>query len=426
MSKQLTIDTPIKEMGDVVTGKTPLTAVLNYYGTKYKFITPTELHDGYMITHSEKMLSEKGLNSIKGSIISGLSVLVGCIGWDMGNVALCQDKCATNQQINTITNFKPEYNPYYVYYWLSMKKEYLFKIASVTRTPILNKSTFEDIVIPMPERAIQDKTSAILMSVDIKIQINNRIFGELESMAKTIYDYWFVQFDFPNAEGKPYRASGGEMVWNVQLKREIPKGWHVEQIGTNDKVRFKRGFSYSSEDIKSGEGTPMINLASVSRNQEYIPSGIKFVSNRVSEDCIVKPFEMLIACTDLTRQAEIIGCPIITPTEYAEYAFSMDLARVVIDTKKLTRSYLYRSLRTKFYHKYIKGFASGTNVIHLDLDGIKWYYLAIPPIELQDKYEDVHTPIIAKQVALLNENKELEALRDWLLPMLINGQVTVG
>jgi type I restriction enzyme, S subunit len=145
----------------------------------------------------------------------------------MGNVALCVDTCATNQRINSITNFNKEYNPYYIYYWLSTKKDYLFQIASVTRTPILNKSTFEEILVPMPELGVQNNIVSVLSAIDRKIQLNNRIIAELEEMAKTIYNYWFVQFDFPNAEGKPYRSSGGEMVWNEQLKREIPKGWEV-------------------------------------------------------------------------------------------------------------------------------------------------------------------------------------------------------
>ena len=230
MSKPLFHDTPIKKMGDVITGKTPETAVSENYGTDYMFITPNELHGGYIIKRAERGLSEQGFASIKNNTISGISVLVGCIGWDMGNVALCLDTCATNQQINSITNFKDDYNPYYVYYWLAIKKNYLFQISSVTRTPILNKSVFEDILIPMPEIDIQNRIVDVLSAIDRKISINNNIIAELEAMAKTIYEYWFVQFDFPDENGNPYRSSGGEMEWNRQLKREIPQGWKVELI----------------------------------------------------------------------------------------------------------------------------------------------------------------------------------------------------
>ena len=227
MSKVEYKNTLIKDIGRVVTGKTPESKKAEFYGNGYMFITPAELHDGYNVQVSDKYITESGLQSIKSNYIDGTSVMVGCIGWDMGNVAICHKKCATNQQINSITDFNPKYNPFYTYYWLLTKKDYLFTIASVTRTPILSKSTFEEIVIPMPDRSIQDNVVGILKPIDDMIENNKRICSELEAMAKVLYDYWFVQFDFPDENGKPYRTSGGEMVWNEQLKREIPKGWGV-------------------------------------------------------------------------------------------------------------------------------------------------------------------------------------------------------
>lgn len=212
MSKVEYKNTLIKDIGRVVTGKTPKTKKSEFYGNGYMFITPAELHDGYNVQVSDKYITESGLQSIKSNCIDGTSVMVGCIGWDMGNVAICHRKCATNQQINSITDFNPKYNPFYTYYWLLTKKDYLFTIASVTRTPILSKSTFEEIVIPMPDRSIQDNVVGTLKPIDDMMENNKRICSELEAMAKTLYDYWFVQFDFPDENGKPYRTSGGEMV----------------------------------------------------------------------------------------------------------------------------------------------------------------------------------------------------------------------
>jgi len=303
-------------------------------------------------------------------------------------------------------------------------KLWLVQHAVGSNMPNLNTGILSNVPIAYPDMLSQKAISSVLSKIDRKIALNNAINAELESTARTLYDYWFTQFDFPNVSGKPYKSSGGEMVWNEQLKRKIPKGWEAEQLV--DKIEFKRGYSYSSDEIKSGEGIPMINLASISRKQEYIPSGIKFVNKQVNNDCTANPFEMLIACTDLTRKAEIIGCPIIVPKEYEKYVFSMDLAKVVIRTEEYTKCYLYRTLRTDFYHEHIKRYATGTNVLHLDLDGIRWYYTVIPPIELQRDYERIHMPIVSKQVALLNENKELIATRDFLLPLLMNGQVMVG
>ena len=170
---------PIKKIGKVITGKTPATSHEEYYDGQYMFISPVELHGGYRVTKSEKTITEKGLESIKTNSIEGISILVGCIGWDMGNVAMCFEKCATNQQINAITQIDAKYNPYYIYYWLCGKKKYLFSIASVTRTPILSKSTFEEIVIPLPMKKNQDKIANILLKIDQKITLNKQINDNL-------------------------------------------------------------------------------------------------------------------------------------------------------------------------------------------------------------------------------------------------------
>ena len=211
---------PIGKIGDVITGRTPKTEVQENFGNDYMFVGPTDLHKHFFITNSEKMISEKGLRSIKGSMLNGVSILVGCIGWDMGNVGVLDGKCATNQQINSITNIDKKYNPLYIYYWLKNKKDFLFQQASVTRTPILNKTSFSEIRINVPlERNEQDKIVDLLIAMDKKIELNNRINTELEAMAKTLYDYWFVQFDFSDTNGKPYKTSGGKMVYNTALKR---------------------------------------------------------------------------------------------------------------------------------------------------------------------------------------------------------------
>ena len=169
----------LADIGDVVTGKTPRTDKDEFYDGPYMFVTPNELHGEYIVEKSAKTLTERGLSSIKSNSISGVSVLVGCIGWDIGNVAMCKQSCATNQQINSITNISETVNPTYLYYWLSGKKEYLASIASVTRTPILSKSTFEEIEVPIPERTTQDNIASCLESLDKQLVINRAINDNL-------------------------------------------------------------------------------------------------------------------------------------------------------------------------------------------------------------------------------------------------------
>ncbi|MCL4384185.1 restriction endonuclease subunit S [Patescibacteria group bacterium] len=311
--------------------------------------------------------------------------------------------------------------PKYCYYLLKVLN--LEDYANSTGVPTLNRNFIHPLKVNIHEVPQQVAIANILSSLDHKIDTNNKISNELEKMAKTIYDYWFVQFDFPCENGKPYKSSGGKMIWNEVLKRNIPEGWESDKL--KGLINFDRGISYTSKDIESQSGIPMINLASIDICRNYRPNELKFFSGKYNPTSLIKHGDMLIACTDLTRNADIIGSPIIVPMEYKEYLFSMDLAKLNIITNRLLENYLYMTLRTSFYHNYIKYFASGTNVLHLNLDGILWYPIVVPPIPIQQKFSLIFKELIDKQALILNETETLSSLRDWLLPMLMNGQVTV-
>jgi type I restriction enzyme, S subunit len=275
---------------------------------------------------------------------------------------------------------------------------------------------------------VQQKIAKVLSDLDAKIELNNKINAELEAMAKTLYEYWFVQFDFPVQSKKNpelvegYKSSGGKMVWNDELKREIPEGWEVKELG--NELSIQRGISYKSSEIK-GDGVSMISLNSFNLDGTYKPEGVKKYSGKYAEKNLISEGDLLIAITDVTRNADIIGKAIIVPDYYSELVISMDIAKV-IPSKKLTESYLMMLFNSNHYHNYIKWYASGTIVLHLNLDGMFWYKAEIPPKELLYEFDKIHKPISKRIAETKKQNQELASLRDWLLPMLMNGQVTVG
>ena len=287
----------------------------------------------------------------------------------------------------------------------------------------LSTETLNNIPILAPSLEMQEYIGNIFSNFDRKICLNRQINDNLEAMAKQLYDYWFVQFDFPNEDGKPYKSSGGAMVWNEKLKRAIPQGWSVSNVKSLIEP-IERGISYSSDDLLDPFATPMINLACFSKAGDYRLGEMKFFSGKVSNDKLISPMDMLIACTDMTQGADIIGRPILASDEYDQYTFSTDLA--LITPKGKLKMYLYYTLRTPFYHKYIRPFASGTTVKHLNLIGVENYGLPVPPIEIQSKFEDLITPIKEKQSKNLNEINALTKQRDELLPLLMNGQASVN
>lgn len=332
-----------------------------------------------------------------------------------------------NQRIGLVTIDESIISKDYLYYLFNTGyvRTQIERTASGTKIRHTSPERLYDVVVSIPESVQeQQKIADVLLSMDRRIELCSQTRSELESMAKDIYNYWFVQFDFPNENGKPYKSSGGKMVWNEKLKREIPEGWKVGSL--KGLYSIDRGLSYSSKDIESGNGVPMINLACIDRKRQYRDGELKYHAGVVPKSSMLNPGDLLIACTDLTREREIIGCPILVPDDGVRYTYSMDIARITFPGSGLNDMYMYMALRTDFYHNYIKAWASGTNVLHLNLEGLDWYTMIFPPKELQERFAGIIRAVHKKTSLSLSENRELTSLRDWLLPMLMNGQVKVG
>lgn len=317
----------------------------------------------------------------------------------------------------------------YLRYLIEFYLNSILKLTSGSTFPNLTADLLSGFELFVPSLPIQKKISKVLSALDAKIELNQRINAELEAMAKMLYDYWFVQFDFPydfdkgmpDKKGKPYKSSGGKMVWREELKREVPEGWEVKCLG--EEIEIQRGISYTSKEI-NGIGIPMINLNSFNLDGTYKSDGIKKYSGKFAEKNIVKVGDLLIAATDVTRNAEIIGRAILVPDYYDEnLVFSMDIAKII--SKTIPYSFLMMLFNSNHYHNYIKYYATGTLVLHLNLDGINRYKTELPPLEILKKFDELYLPIANRIYLTAKENQKLTELRDWLLPMLMNGQVRV-
>ena len=313
-------------------------------------------------------------------------------------------------------------------YYLSIPKiqNWIVSQAVGATMPNLNTGILSSIPFHGPEKPEQERVANVLSAIEEKIELNNRINAELEAMAKTLYDYWFVQFEFPDdspqGQGKPYKTSGGKMVYNPTLKREIPEGWIDCLLG--DHVTFKRGISYKSGDIQD-TGVPFINLNSFSLSGDFKLEGTKYYNGKFKPESKLNPGELVIAITDVTRNADIIGKSFVIPDIFDEMPLmSCDVASV--SSRKFCNAYLEQLFNSESYHKYIKYYASGTLVLHLDLNGVKWFKTYLPPQKLLKEYSQHCASLFKQRDIVLKENVYLESLRDWLLPMLMNGQVTVG
>lgn len=314
--------------------------------------------------------------------------------------------------------------PKYFYYIL--KAPYFWKqldnFMSGSAQPQLPKTTLNQMKVLLPSLANQQKIAAVLSFLDDKIALNNRINAKLEQMAKRIYDYWFVQFDFPGTDGKPYKSNGGKMVWNEELKREIPEGWEVKSV--NDISVSYRGVGYTSEDEKSETDE---NVVLILRGNNISNSHIVFDSNTVyldrtfvSPDQEIHKFDLVMTMSSGSK--EHVGksamflydslhsygafCNKITPNEDCQY-------------------FLENYLHSEYFKKYIQVTCSGTGINNLTNEHFDKAKFAFPSDEFLKAFNKKMTAIYEQRGVLEQENLKLTSLRDKLLPLLMNGQVVV-
>lgn len=280
----------------------------------------------------------------------------------------------------------------------------------------LNEQIFSYLELILPDFKDQKKAGDFLYSLNAKIELNNKINAELEAMAKTLYDYWFVQFDFPDDNGKPYKTSGGKMVWNEELKREIPDGWEIETL---DKVmRIIRGASPRPiEKFISSSGMPWIKISDATKsNNRFIISTKEFIK----KDGVSKSRELQSGTLILSNSASP-GIPKIVNINACVHD-----GWLIIDSFKKE---FYNEFMFHYFENFrgkILNMGSGSIFKNLKTEYIKELLVAVPPEELLLKSKKLFKNISDQILENAKQNQELASLRDWLLPMLMNGQVRVS
>lgn len=315
--------------------------------------------------------------------------------------------------------------PKYIYYLLSQKNitDYLHTIGmnTVSSYPSISPDDVGDLKFRLPDLSTQKSIAKVLSDLDAKIELNNKINQELETMAKTLYDYWFVQFDFPNENGKPYKASGGKMVYNEELKREIPKGWEVGTI--DDIANLVRGVSYNKDDIKSidDNGTiPILRATNITGNVIDLENMVYVSEEFANEQQLLNKFDILITMSSGSK--EHIG-------KNGFYYFDDKVAFGAFCAKLVGKDnycfYLYSYTQSEFISATIKNECLGTNINNLNGSLVKGFKLPIPSSKVLDKFNKSVSKLYERIANNTKQNQKLTELRDWLLPMLMNGQVTV-
>ena len=335
---------------------------------------------------------------------------------------------------------KKSFHPKYVYY--AMFRDDFFshamKGSKGTKMPRGDKNQLLEFLIPDYDISTQKQIASVLSNLDSKIELNNRINRELEQMAKLLYDYWFVQFEFPvggnfspnlgemSAGQRGYKSSGGKMVWNKELKREIPEGWEVDTLNNSIETiidhRGKTPTKLGGDWLQKGDGITALSAK--------IVKGGKLLNlnqaNKVSFELFEKWMPEKLKEGDILMTSEAPLGEFYYILDKTDYCLSQRLFAIRAKKSKVLPIYLYFELSKGHGYSQILGGQSGSTVFGIRQDELRKIKVLRPELTLQKNFDKIVTPLFRLIRKDESENHHLTTLRDWLLPMLMNGQVRVG
>lgn len=305
--------------------------------------------------------------------------------------------------------------PYYLYNYLKVLK--FDGIRTGSTLPSMTSSAYYDIPINLPDYNKQKRVSNILKLLDKKIALNNKINQELEQMAKTLYDYWFVQFDFPDEKGRPYKSANGKMVYHEVLKREIPVGWEVAKLKTICDV--KSGFPFSSEDYAINSQYKLITIKNVLDGYISVDTDntIKNIPSKMPEYCMLKEGNILLSLTgNVGRVGMVFGTNLLLNQRVG-----------LLDVKdNKWHSYIYLLFLQHSFKVMLEKISTGSNQKNLSPVETERLSILVPPTYIAECFSKHTEPLLKRIIKNYQESYKLQELREFLLPLLMNGQVTVS
>ena len=329
------------------------------------------------------------------------TIIIGRVGANCGAVYFSEGKCWVTDNALAFT-INDNADAYFVYNLLKMLDLNKYHIGS--SQPLITQSIINNIEFgSIPQKSIQKYISQCVKAIDDKISNNNRINAELESMAKTIYDYWFTQFDFPDENGKPYKSSGGKMVWNEELKREIPEGWGVGKL--SDLCELINGRAYSQNELQDSGKYRILRVGNFFTNNSWYYSDMELEEDKyaIAGD--------LLYCWSASFGPSIWN--------YEKVIYHYHIWKV--KCPEYNKLYVYELMK-ELTSQFVKS-THGSIMLHLTKDGMEKQTVLIPEHTVLQQFYNALSPIFEKIRINENENQQLASLRDWLLPMLMNGQV---
>ena len=388
--------------------------------SQYALVTLANISESNTFKYSETKTTYYGADFpknvilVKGDLVLPLTEqVVGLLG-NSALIPFIQNiKFVLNQRVGRIRLLNNEMDKYYLHYLLStnLVKKQLEARACGTKQRNISPEDVYDVTVFLPSYNIQQKIGNFLYLIEQKIELNNKINAALENVAKDLYNYWFVQFDFPDGNGRPYKSSGGKMVYNKVLKREMPEGWDC--LFLEKRLNFDKGFEFGPDSyVDNPENTK--EYVKFYRVGDMDDTGNTYVSKTIAKDAPKLESSDFSVSFDGSVGKIVVGI---------EGTYSSGIRKISDKLKILDRSTLYFIFKDECIQKTIKKYATGSNILHASAS---ISHLCIPYNEnIYMKYQDIISVVYKQLVTNKINNKNLRGLRDFLLPMLMNGQVEI-
>lgn len=311
----------------------------------------------------------------------------------------------------------------FLYYSLTQDKFFDYVVAGSkgTKMPRGDKNAILEFSVPKPHLQEQEEIGKILSALDSKIELNQQMNKTLESIAQTLFKHWFIDFEFPDENGQPYKSSGGEMVDSeIGL---IPKRWKPKRL--SDFIDLEKGLSYKGKYLDD-VGVPMVNLGCISKESTFIVSGIKHYSGEFKTRHQVLPGDIVIANTDITQNREVLGTPVFVPEFFEKPAFIFTHHLFAVRFKvDISKYFVFHLLRTNDYRSRTAGYATGTTVLAIPKETVLNLVIAEPDSATLSLFDSLigkfrnRVNVAEKEIGVLGKVKAL------LLPKLMSGKIRV-
>lgn len=408
-------------------GKTPKKLGGDWSTTGYRALSAKNIKTGYLVNPEDiRYVNQDMYTKWMKDEVQKEDILITSEG-PLGEVYFwdSDEKIVLSQRLFAVRLNKSLVYPRFFYAYASSTR-YQSELANrATGTTVLGirQSELLKTKVLLPSMIEQVQIGDLIYALNKKIELNNNINKNLEEIAQAIFKRWFVDFEFPNENGEPYKSSGGELV-ESELG-VIPKGWEIGSLG--QVIKVKHGYAFKSEDFSEGKTKRiLLTPGNFKVGGGFNDKKLKYYSDEadIPLDFILKTGEMLITMTDLSKSGDTLGFPAVLPNiPDSEILHNQRLGRVIFYTNLPLKGYVYNVLCSKQYRGYILGSATGSTVKHTAPNRIENYKIIIPDKELLQKFEGIMVEVSNQLSLNYSENSNLSMLRDTLLPKLISGEI---